>query len=787
MLACCAAVFAQSSGGDSESGAALLQNGDFENGTAGWDNLWVREAGVGSAAVDATERHGGEKSIRIEHSGEKDWSFARTQKVDVQPGEIFELSALCRVQGAGSATLGVVTRDAADQVVDWAFGRKEVHETKGWRFVRTRFVIPDGVATMVPRIIGDGPATVWCDDFTLTREGSIAELQAKGLPETVSLHNANLDVTFDTADATFRIAGRSGKMEWQQRRSGSSPVVLAAKADGSEIALKLLDPKSMRELSATVRLERETPELVVSIQAGGDMDAALAWPAPFLSTRGEILIMPVNEGIAYPVDDPSLPEMRYHLYGGHGLCMPWFGAMRDGAGWMAIVETPDDAAVALSRHDGLLGLTPEWEPQKQRFGPERVIRYVFLEKGGYVAMAKRYREYAKKTGLFKTLEEKRKAVPAVDLLVGAVNIWCWDKNAAEWCRELQALGIQRILWSSALPPDEIKALNDLGVLTSRYDIYQDAMNPENFPRLEWLHSDWTSDAWKNDDLMIGADGEWVRGWEVETKDGKMIPCGTLCDRQAVAYAERRMPPELATHPYRCRFIDTTTASPWRECYHPKHPMTRSESKQFKMDLLRYVSDGSGLVCGSETGHDAAVPFVHYFEGMLSLGPYRVPDSGRDMMRIWDEVPEAVAKFQTGHAYRLPLWELVYHDCVVAQWYWGDYNNKLPKVWDQRDLWNSLYGTPPMFMFDRKIWEANRERFVKSYRTAANVARATGYSEMLSHEWLTPDHAVQRTRFANGVVVTVNFGEKPFLMPGEASLPSLECLIEGLPGSDENKR
>ena len=78
--------------------------------------------------------------------------------------------------------------------------------------------------------------------------------------------------------------------------------------------------------------------------------------------------------------------------------------------------------------------------------------------------------------------------------------------------------------------------------------------------------------------------------------------------------------------------------------------------------------------------------MHYFEGMLSLGPYRVPDAGRDMQRIWDEVPEQVAKFQTGHYYRLPLWELVYHDCVVAQWYWGDYNNKLPAVWDRRDLY-----------------------------------------------------------------------------------------------------
>ena len=492
-----------------------------------------------------------------------------------------------------------------------------------------------------------------------------------------------------------------------------------------------------------------------------------------------MLILPVNEGISYPVDDESLPAMHYHLYGGHGLCMPWYGAVEGDIGWMAIIETPDDAAVSIPRQDSLLGLVPVWEPQKQRFGPERVIRYIFLDGGGYVAMAKRYRDYAKQAGLFKTLDEKRKTVPAVNLLVGAVNIWCWDRDAAAWCRELRACGIERILWSNALPPDQIKDLNDLGVLTSRYDIYQDAMNPANYPQLRGTHPDWTSEAWTNDDLMIGADGQWVRGWEVETKDGKLVPCGTLCDRQAVAYAKQRIPADLATHPYRSRFIDTTTASPWRECYHPKHPMTRTESKRFKMDLLQYVSEGCGLVCGSETGHDAAVPFVHYFEGMLSLGPYRVPDSGRDMRRAWEEVPEQVAKFQTGHAYRLPLWELVYHDCVVAQWYWGDYNNKLPKLWGRRDLWNALYGTPPMFMFDRRIWAANKDRFVKSYQTATAVARATGYSQMLSHEWLTPDHAVQRTRFANGVVVTVNFGDAPWSPSGGQSLASLEFRVEGI--------
>jgi hypothetical protein len=202
-----------------------------------------------------------------------------------------------------------------------------------------------------------------------------------------------------------------------------------------------------------------------------------------------------------------------------------------------------------------------------------------------------------------------------------------------------------------------------------------------------------------------------------------------------------------------------------------------------MELLEYMSKTQGLVTGSETGHDAAVPYVHYFEGMLSLGPYRVPDSGRDMLRAWTEVPELVAKFQTGHTYRLPLWELVYHDCVVAQWYWGDYNNKLPAVWRRRDLLNALYGTPPMFMFNRAIWRANRDRFVESYRAATPVAHATAYSEMVSHRWLTADHSVQETEFANGVIVTVNFGDSSFAMPDGSVLEGLSQRVVGVETPD----
>jgi hypothetical protein len=599
-------------------------------------------------------------------------------------------------------------------------------------------------------------------DFTWAKTGSVKAMMDKELPASASVGNDAITVTFRTPDATLEVLDRRTGKAWRQRSMGRVMALGCTKVAGG-LDVRLMDVTRAAELTARLRVDGAGPELTVAIAGNNDTDlpTPLVWPAPFVTDKGTYLVVPMNEGISYPVDDQTIRPMHLVAYGGHGICMSFWGATDGDAGHMAILETPDDASIGIDRTDGLLHVGPRWEAQKGRFGYERRLRYVFLDHGGHVAMCKRYRAYAAKAGLLKTLAEKRKEVPAVDLLVGAVNVWCWDRDSLPIVKEMQAAGIKRILWSNQGKPDAIGAMNELpGVLTSRYDIYQDVMDPASFPRLQWIHGDWPTAAWPKD-LMIDAGGQWVRGWEVEAKDGGMIPCGTLCDRQGPPYAEKRIAEDLKDHPYRSRFIDTTTASPWRECYDANHPMTRSESKHWKMELLAKVSGTFKLVTGCETGHDASVPYLHYFEGMLSLGPYRVPDSGRAMQKIWDTVPPEVAKFQLGHRYRLPLWELVYHDCVVAQWYWGDYNNKLPSLWDKRDLFNALYGTPPMFMFDRELWRKEKDRFVRSYQATSPVARATGYAEMTDHRFLTADRDVQRTTFANGVTVTVNFGDKPY--------------------------
>ncbi len=127
------------------------------------------------------------------------------------------------------------------------------------------------------------------------------------------------------------------------------------------------------------------------------------------------------------------------------------------------------------------------------------------------------------------------------------------------------------------------------------------------------------------------------------------------------------------------------------------------------------------------------------------------------------------KYETwgiGHAARVPLWELVFHDCVVSTWYWGDASDFLlqaaPEVTPKKDAFNILYGTIPLLWAnDSGSWPKHREVFLRTYRNTCKLHEEVAGAELLSHEWLTPDRAVQRTRFSDGTEAVVNFGEAPF--------------------------
>jgi hypothetical protein len=273
-------------------------------------------------------------------------------------------------------------------------------------------------------------------------------------------------------------------------------------------------------------------------------------------------------------------------------------------------------------------------------------------------------------------------------------------------------------------------------------------------------------------VVLRADGQRMTAWLTWDKKQYMKRCPALWP----GVAKQVIPKDLALFPYLGRFIDVITAESLYECFDENHPLTRTAKREANIELLRYARS-LGLVVGSEHGRWWAVPQVDYIEGMMSGGFASWPSGHLIRPKTKDETfdgpngssyPkwETYAKWGIGHEFRIPLWELVFHDCIVSTWYWGDSSDFLlsaaPEITPKKDAFNILYGTMPMMWAGRSgSWPAAREVFLRTYRNVCKLHEAVATSEMLSHAFVTQDRAVQETRFADGTRVLVNFGEQPY--------------------------
>lgn len=718
---------------------------------------------------------------------DKDWAVSSGKQYPVQPGDIIQITGKAKVKGKGNFLYSVVARSADGKVVDWTYGLGHTPDTKdNVADCMIKFTVPRGIVSIEPRLHGQGEATIHYSGFQMKRIGRI-KLDSNLAP-LKSIENKFLKIAFSDSDERFAVHDKRSGRTWKPD-TWNDWLVVRRRSIPRGARFTLFSSKALIQIDASATLEKDAPEILVQIAGKGKMERPITYPVPFETKQGDRIILPANEGLGIPVDeeDISFEYMPCQMYSGHGLCMSFFGVAEDatGIGYMGLVETANDASASMvGRMKGnLIRPYVRWESQKKEFGYPRTMRLVFFDKGGHVAIAKRYREYAKSIGRLVTFKEKIERNPklkdGIDKLLGAANIWAWGYSGPQCVKTLQEAGIDRILWSNGKETHDTASLSGMeNVLTGRYDYYADIMHPDMYPDLEDVpkSNDW--EAWPRDIVWTDTKGNWAKGWAIGRKDGSRIPCSILCDLKTPGYVIKKIDEELKTKRYDARFLDVVTASAWHECWHPDHPMTRSVSKKACMDLLEMIGKKYGLVCGSETGHDAAVPYCDYFEGMLSFVNYRIHDAGRNMHVILEDgYPDHIEKIQLGEKYRLPLWELVYHDCCVAMWYWGDYNNKMPKLWWKRDLFNALYGTPPMYMFYLDVWNKYKDRFEPSAKVAMPVARLTAYREMLDHRILKPDRTVQQTVFEGGIVVTVNFGDTPFKMKDGFQLEGKMSRIE----------
>ena len=617
-----------------------------------------------------------------------------------------------------------------------------------------------------------------------------ASLSCMARAQTQTLESEALVVVADPETGAFSVRDKRSGREWGDATAGRA----GDSGGGSPW------------FADSPRFTLAGAELVVDADFADLPADGRVYPAPLAPNPGDALVIPFSEGFRIPYAECDLVKDgdEIQVWRG-GMSMPFFGAVdaRDECGWMAILETPEDAVLKCAAKDGhLASIAPMWKPECGKSGYPRRVRFVFFDRGGYVAMAKRYRAYAAERGLVKTFREKAAERPLVERLPGAANVWYFpgkgDPSHATVAREMREAGIDRFLWSAVAPKEDVGRIAAMpDTLAGRYDVCRDVYYPAlldalgrpNPPASEICNN---TSAWPDDIAWDRPDpSAWRRAWGMTGKDGGKHYCAAQCDLPAIARLERLAGEELARVPFTARFIDVVSAIGWEECYNPAHPMTRRVSRKAKVDLLKMLCEKFGIVVGAEQGMDPFVPFCDYFEGMMSPTCARMPH-GRsgywrsERFRDDGSVPGALAtnevermeRYALNEKFRIPLFELVYHDCVASHWYWYDYSNGPVCWWWKRDLLNALYGTAPMYIFDYRMWSERKAEFVESWRRVGPIARRTGFSEMLSHRALTPDRSVQETRFADGTVVTVDFNRRSVEVGAETENGTLSVSLVG---------
>ena len=505
------------------------------------------------------------------------------------------------------------------------------------------------------------------------------------------------------------------------------------------------------------------------------------FPGPFSfkkESKDWYTIIPKEQGILIPNTwDVSFKQDGFNgRFGTASAYLPIFGQVKDGEGYLAESLTPWNMGYEAVHEAGSNETTVQFriEPSLGLMEYRRIVRYLFFTDCDYNSLLKGYRELAKEEGKLKTLKEKEVSTPSVKKLIGASFVHkgiktCvqpdsefFDKDApdknnrlvpfkkrTEEMKALKADGVEKLYlhldgWGDAgydnKHPDvgpacveaggwegmrELsKTMEELGYLFGIHDQYRDF-----YKKAESYDDDL---ACQSADGSIFTHARWAGG-----------PQAYLCTGQAPYYVRRNFERLLAEGVHLDgAYLDVFTCNEGDECANPRHRMRRRDSYEYRNACFRYLLS-KNILPSSEEVNDWAVPwlvFCHY-------APY-------DFMLREPGSPK--------YGIPIPMFNLVYHDCLIIPWMM----EKLPE--EDYMLYALLNGGAPYLVRDPAYmgidgaftleeempWKTHLERV----RAVSDFHEKVGEAELIRHEILDEKGYRQRSSFANGYTVEVDFKE-----------------------------
>ncbi|WP_298488202.1 hypothetical protein [uncultured Maribacter sp.] len=586
---------------------------------------------------------------------------------------------------------------------------------------------------------------------------------------------------WENAAGLLEIVNSEGKKE--TLNISNSKEVGVTKKNDSVISISFKSPAFLDNTYAEgvvvdteLRLSSKTSKLdieVVNHQKGEYKISSLRYPARQFSLKTDVdkgaAVIPQKQGVICPSyifpmnggrfckwDDATYNGKSFgelELFNnGTGLTMPWWGTYNEKSAVVGIVDVSARPSMLyninnngqylfnskgkMSTYNRVVFLDPVWQLDKEK--GKMQISYHFIPNGTYVDMAKIYKKEAIKRGYFVTLKDKAKRDPNVNKLPGSIYMGVYGgyphyvnmpgmaftfDELAEIIRvthdDLKVDNAFFHAWgtfSNFVPNNwpisedlggvsKLKAAVDLtkkyGYLYSSYHAYSPML--ENDP-------DFTTDVMELDDdnKLLRTGSRWAR------VDPKL----------QLGLAKKSIEKEIAALGLQADITDITFG---------RYPETGNEGR---LALAKYI-DSLNVVNGTEHGQEQWIPYFDMFEGMTYL-------EDRPLSQI---------------SHQAPLFNLVYHEAIANFGKIQDPDNEVTANGDFRikALQSMLYGRGITIFFAPYEFNGMHPLIKMANELVSPVHRETFFSELKSHEYLSADFKVQRSRFSSGTNVLVNLG------------------------------
>jgi len=602
--------------------------------------------------------------------------------------------------------------------------------------------------------------------------------------------NEHLAVRVEIQTGCFAVLDKESGLTWQMLPP--PPVRVRTRGGVEELPLANIAGKSLKAkrskagVRAELTLKGAGLKLVFSLEGrelgirleptskgGPPFTEEIVYPGPFAFERaaGGYAVLPIKQGLIVP--DIGVPEFD-HPRGYVDQAMSFFGVVRPEGSMLAIVDTDTDWRIITRHAPGSTCMPCAW--WRSSFGSlayPREIRLSFAKGGAYLTQAKEYRRWADGKGRVKTLAEKAEENPNVEKLLGACRltasicthdtrrfkheVWPFREAAAAVDHFRRRMGLENAEvhidgWGARgydnLHPDVLPPCADAGGAAGLEALGERVRSLGYLFGLHDQYWDTYYDAPSFDEslLILDKDGRpmrnnmWAGGLQAK-----------MCAAKALDFLKRNWETGKTDYPRSRGLLELAkpTASYLDcfimnyECHHPDHPLTRSQLRDAIGEILSYARS-KNVVLSVEHAADWAVPLL---DMVFWLPHLQKPIEGRDAASGYHGVP-------------VPLFNLVYHDCLVVPARIGRSGDYL--TYQESYLRELLYGSIPIFSLP--LTEGVEPR-VRKELFLSYMHSESGFDEMVEHKFLSEDYRIQRTTFASGITVLVDFEHKAYGVQG----------------------